>query len=123
MSLGSTSLPPPTADELARWDAMRRDGRCSACANAGEEIHHLLSGGGLRLGHRYTVLLCRHCHSHVKARTFKVHYPDGWMLGVQDARISWPEVEFPKTRARNPARSRCTASRKTVPRPTGGFAP
>ena len=116
MSFGSRSLPPPTADEEARWAAIREFGQCMACGEPGEEIHHLLSGGGLRLGHRLTVMLCAHCHGQVKYRTFATHYPDEFLLTKQDNCIGWPCIELPAARARNPARSKCTASTKTVPR-------
>ncbi len=123
MSMGSTSLPPPTADELARWAAIKDRCTCTACgdSNLFLEIHHLLSAGGLRLGHRFTVGLCQHCHPQVKLRTFKKHYPDAWLLSKQDQAIGWPAVELPATRTRT--RSRCTASTKQVRRPPGGFAP
>lgn len=120
--MGSTSLPPPTADELARWEACIEHGICIACASEGQENHHLLSEGGNRLGHRYTVFLCETCHSQVKTRTFKKHYPNDWLLAQQDLAIGWPCVELPKARARNPARSRCLPGRKTFPRSPKGFA-
>ena len=127
MSMGSTSLPPPTADELARWAAATDKG-CVVCvtidgATATDfENHHLLSRGGLRLGHRFTVCLCQHHHAQVKTRTFKKHFPDEFLLRRQDRMIGWPEIELPAKRARNPARSRCTAAANQVKRPASGFA-
>ncbi len=116
MSFGSTSLPPPTADEVARWAAIKDRCTCTACgdSNLFLEIHHLLSPGGLRLGHRFTVGLCQHCHPQVKTRTFRKHYPDVWLLEKQDRAIGWEPVQLPAKRARS--QSRCTASTKTFPR-------
>jgi hypothetical protein len=98
--------------------AIKNNGMCVACRTTagGVDCHHLLSPGGLRLGHRFTVGLCEHCHSQVKTRTFKKHYPDAWLLKRQDELIGWEPVELPAKRARNAARSRCTASSKTPPR-------
>lgn len=61
MSFGSRSLPPPTAEERARSARARQLG-CIACLMDGiggcgpNEEHHLLVGG-VRVGHRYTVIL------------------------------------------------------------------
>jgi hypothetical protein len=69
----SRSTKPPTADELARFAAMRRLG-CVACRLNREiglatatfgarnlEIHHVLSGGR-RIGHHATICLCHYHH-------------------------------------------------------------
>lgn len=84
------------------------------------EIHHLLSPGGLRLGHRFTVGLEKQAHAIVKTRTFRKHYPDAWLLAKQDKAIGWPAVELPAKRARS--QSRCTASAKQHPRNERGFS-
>jgi hypothetical protein len=121
--MGSTSLQPPTAEELVRWAAILALGLDAATGEAcSVEIHHLLSPGGLRLGHRFTVGLSKYSHAQVKTRTFKKHYPDAWLLKRQDELIGWAPVVLPAKRARNPARSRCTAAANQVKRPAGGFA-
>jgi Recombination enhancement, RecA-dependent nuclease len=62
----TTSLNKPTRYEQERIDAMRRLG-CVACAHLGLtninylELHHLLSGG-VRMGHWYSIFLCRGHH-------------------------------------------------------------
>lgn len=61
-----TSLSTPTKYEQERIDAMRRLG-CVACAHLGLpnvnelELHHLLEGG-VRMGHWYSLFLCRGHH-------------------------------------------------------------
>lgn len=67
MSFGSRSLPPETPTESMRMSSMKQQG-CIACIKEGIiakdsplEIHHLLSGG-IRLGHLFTVCLCKHHH-------------------------------------------------------------
>jgi len=61
-----TSLNSPTKYEHARIDAMRHLG-CVACAILGVpnlnqlELHHILSGG-VRMGHWFTLFLCRGHH-------------------------------------------------------------
>ena len=125
MSFGSTSLPPPTADELARW-ASASDKGCVVCAiltpgqgGVPTEQHHLLSAGGLRLGHRFTVCLCRHHHQQVKTRAFKKHFPDAVLLRRQDELIDWPTVELPVARKR---KGSTDTPSKVFPRPPGGFS-
>ena len=101
MAFGSTSLPPPTGAELERWEAIKDRRRCSACrCLESVEIHHLLSPGGLRLGHSYTAALCRTCHRFVKARSFKKHHPDQILLDRTNEDIGWPAVELPAARPR-----------------------
>jgi Recombination enhancement, RecA-dependent nuclease len=61
-----TSLNSPTKYEQTRIDAMRKLG-CCACAVLGVpnlnqlELHHILSGG-VRMGHYFSVFLCRGHH-------------------------------------------------------------
>jgi hypothetical protein len=61
-----TSLNSPTKYEQTRIDAMRKHG-CVACAMLGVpnvnqlELHHILSGG-IRMGHYFSVFLCRGHH-------------------------------------------------------------
>jgi hypothetical protein len=61
-----TSLAAPTKYEAERIEAMKSLG-CVACAvlevpNINDlELHHLLSGG-IRMGHWYTIFLCRGHH-------------------------------------------------------------
>jgi Recombination enhancement, RecA-dependent nuclease len=61
-----TSLNSPTKYEQTRIDAMRRLG-CAACAVLGVpnlnhlELHHMLSGG-VRMGHYFSMFLCRGHH-------------------------------------------------------------
>lgn len=75
------STKPPTADDQARFEAMRRVG-CLACLKNQEagrasatlvlrrlEIHHLLSGGR-RIGHYATICLC---HFHHQAKFLPYH--------------------------------------------------
>lgn len=62
MSLGRG--PPPTPDEAARHALIRACG-CICCGRADVEVHHLTVGGkhgAPRLGHRFTIGLCRWCH-------------------------------------------------------------
>lgn len=123
MSFGSRSLPPPTAEEVLRWARIKETRVCAATGWLGHvEIHHLLSAGGLRLGHRYTVGLEPATHAIVKTREFKEMWPNQRLLDVQDEMICWERAEIP-ARPERKRKSRCTASSKTVKRPTGGFAP
>lgn len=61
-----SSLPKPTKAEQARIERMLLLG-CAACAAIGIpnhhviEVHHMLSGGK-RMGHRFTLPLCRGHH-------------------------------------------------------------
>lgn len=64
MAFRSHSLPPPTDEDRARWALIRVCG-CIACGRPWPEIHHLTVGGkhgAPRLGHRFTIGLCRWCH-------------------------------------------------------------
>ena len=116
MSFGSRSLPPPTAGELRRWRRIKELETCTASGRRGPiEIHHLLSPGGLRLGHRYTVGLWPEVHKIVKTREFKEQWPNQELLNRQDQMICWEPAEIPQ-RAERRRKSKCTASTKTVPR-------
>ncbi len=119
MSFGSKSLPPPTADELQRWTEIKERRQCMACGFSFAqpvEVHHLLSGGGLRLGHRFSVGLCVTCHSVVKARWFKERWPNQKILDRQDEAIHWPLVLIPIRRERRNGSSTRSPS-KTYRRP------
>ena len=65
MSMGSRSLPPPTAEEIKRWALICEKG-CIVAHKHGHsfvpcEIHHLKSGN-LRIGHLYTIGLSAYIH-------------------------------------------------------------
>lgn len=123
VSFGSRSLPPPTANESQRMDMLKTHRFCVACLTHGPvELHHILSGGGLRLGHRYTVSLCRPCHSGVKTREFKARYPNQALLDASDYSVGWPMVELPIRPERSRKRRATTAAANQVKRPQGGFA-
>ena len=134
MSFGSRSLPPPTKDEAERMDAIKRANWCVACLSFEPvELHHILSEGGLRLGHLYTVGLCRPCHAEVKTRHFKALHTNQAMLDASNYVVGWRMTTIPPSRARRgstdrpvkrhqpPSKTskrgtRCTASAKTYPR-------
>lgn len=118
MSFGSKSLAPPTKFERERMDALKNYGWCVACCTFGPvELHHLLSKGGLRLGHRYTVSLCRPCHSAVKTRAFKALNTDQAMLDASDYILACNSTPLPTRRQRN--RKSKTTSSKMLPRRYG----
>ena len=123
MSFGSRSLPPPTAEEWLRWSQIRDMRICCASHKRGPvEIHHLLSGGGLRLGHRYTVGLAPEVHKGVKARDFKARWPNQKLLDKQDEMLCWgPKATIPARPERRRV-SKCVRPSKRVQRPAGGFA-
>ena len=101
VSFGSKSLPTPTAADLERWAAIKERMQCVACFAIGPvECHHLLSGGGLRIGHRYTASLCRFCHSVVKTRGFKASFTNQALLDATDFMIGWPLTMIPARRER-----------------------
>lgn len=101
MSMGSRSLPPPTPEEWERWQRIKGAGQDAATGERGHvEIHHLLSPGGLRLGHRYTVGLLPDTHRLVKTREFKAHWPNQILLDRQDNMIGWPLTTIPAKRDR-----------------------
>jgi hypothetical protein len=65
MSLGSKSLPPPTAEQKRRWELIRAKG-CIIARSEGMgfvpcEIHHLKSGN-VRMGHDFTIGLSAWIH-------------------------------------------------------------
>ena len=116
MSFGSRSLPPPTAEELERWMQIRGTGVCTVTHKRGPvEIHHLLSPGGLRLGHRYTVGLAPEVHKRVKEREFKAKWPNQVLLDKQDQMLCWgPKATIPE-RPQRKRISKCIRSGKTLP--------
>ena len=128
MSMGSRSLGQPTAEQSRRWDAMRSLG-CLTCwmrdgmsADEVTEIHHLTLGGkhgAPRLGHDYTVALCRWCHRGVRwwgnsaeemethfgpsyartPRAFRREYGDDQhLLDTQQDRLWLPRAALPSRR-------------------------
>lgn len=116
MSFGSKSLPPPTAEELERWQQIKGMGICCVTHARGPvEIHHLLSDGGLRLGHRYTVGLAPEVHRGVKARDFKSRWPNQALLDKQDQMLCWgPKATIPE-RPQRKRISKCTRPSKILP--------
>jgi Recombination enhancement, RecA-dependent nuclease len=70
------SWKPPTKSEQARIERMAHMG-CVACAAIGipnyhqMELHHILLGGK-RMGHRFTIFLCRGHHQGAFTETQKV---------------------------------------------------
>lgn len=61
-----SSLPKPTKSEQARIERMLIMG-CAACAAIGVQNHHLIEchhilDGGRRMGHRFTIPLCKGHH-------------------------------------------------------------
>jgi hypothetical protein len=120
MSFGSKSLPPPTADEIARWGAIKKSGCCICREEAGWsvpcEIHHMLSGGGLRISHRATVGLCPPHHRRVKERAFKAKWPNQELLTLQDQQIDWPLTIIPERRIRPAGKRPTERPSKRVPR-------
>jgi hypothetical protein len=123
VSFGSRSLNPPTAEELERWQQIKAMGICCVTHKRGPvEIHHLLSPGGLRLGHRYTVGLAPEVHAGVKVRDFKSRWPNQALLDKQDEMLCWgPKATIPD-RPQRKRKSRCTAASNQVKRPASGFA-
>lgn len=150
MSLGSRSLPAPTADEKRRQDACRKSG-CIACFLDGKrsleprETHHL-KVGNLRAGERFTVCLCAwHHQGHRPAvakseigpslakspRDFHLRYgSDQALLDAQDRRIDHPTAlialerrpgrQQPTGKTGHKRGMNCLPTSKTVPR--RGFA-
>lgn len=118
--MGSRSLKSPTPEEWLRWQWIRDAGCCTATGRRGHvEIHHLLSDGGLRLGHRYTVGLAPEVHAIVKTREFKANWPNQKLLDRQDELICWgPKAVIP-ARPERKRKSQCTASTKQAQRPQG----
>lgn len=101
MSMGSRSLPPPTPEEWERWQRIKDARRCLVLGPVEfVEIHHLLTAGGLRIGHRYTVGLSPLVHAVVKTRAFKQEWPNQKLLDTQDAAIDWPLTLIPAKRDR-----------------------
>lgn len=117
MSFGSKSLKPPTAEEWLRWQQIREMGICCATHKRGSvEIHHLLSDGGLRLGHRYTVGLAPEVHKIVKTREFKSRWPNQVLLDKQDEMLCWgPKATIP-VRPERRRKSKCTRPAKMLER-------
>lgn len=128
MSFGPSCLGKPSAEQERRWDAMRALG-CLTCwmrdgmsADDVTEVHHLTLGGkhgAPRLGHSYTVALCRWCHRGVKPhhhtaqemetyfgpsyaytpRTFRREYGDDQaLLDAQQERLGMPRIVLPSRR-------------------------
>ena len=124
MSFNSKSLPPPTAEERARWEAIKFEGYCTNCRHGGPvEIHHLLSGG-LRVSHLATVGLCAWCHRGIKpvGETItsmrwlrgpslyhhKREFYERWgsdqnLLDMQNGDIGWPRTIIGKPQRRRPS--------------------
>lgn len=83
MSMGSRSLPPPTAEQKRRWGLMEQFG-CIACHMQGRlgfgqcgepQRHHLTVGGkhgAPRLGHDFTVMLGAWHHMGLKTGVLPV---------------------------------------------------
>lgn len=71
-----SSLPKPTKSEQARIERMLIMG-CAACAAIGIENHHQIEChhmllGGKRMGHRFTIPLCKGHHQGAFTETQKV---------------------------------------------------
>jgi len=103
--MGSRSLPPPTPEEWERWQRIKQRRICVVSGPIEDpdeplEIHHLLTAGGLRIGHRYTVGLAQRIHAIVKTREFKREWPNQKILDTQDAAIDWPLTLIPAKRDR-----------------------
>ena len=116
MSFGSRSLPKATPEQIRRWALARQRGcvvtRCrpDAC-NGALEQHHLKSGN-LRMGHWWTVCLCKGHHDQA-AKLAKEHGNEQLMM-LQDSLLGYVT---PRIRERSRRRgSQCTASTKQVPR-------
>ena len=117
MSFGSRSLPAPTPEEWERWERIKQMGICAATGKrCWVELHHLLTAGGLRIGHRYTVGLAHSVHQQVKTREFKRQWPNQELLNRQDQMLGIPLVQIPARRQRRKA-SATLPGLKTVPRP------
>jgi hypothetical protein len=133
-------LPKPTPEQLRRWDLIRAKG-CICCGMQGwqreAEIHHLKSGN-LRLGHDFTIGLCKWHHRgepigrnalgdeigsiHIAgpslaegAKTFHWEYgQDDYLLKYQNELIGWTK-EPVRERVRKRG-SQCVAGKRTFPR-------
>lgn len=73
-----STQPRPTKDESTRMYLIKREIGCIACRMDGAngvpaDAHHIISGG-LRMGHRYTIPLCRTHHNQVKSKAFHMRY-------------------------------------------------
>ena len=73
-----SSLPAPTKAESRRIEIIKREVGCIACRKEGmncvpADAHHILSGGK-RMGHLYTIPLCRPHHNAVDAPWFEAQF-------------------------------------------------
>lgn len=84
-----TSLRPPTKYESERIEAMMRLG-CVCCAQSGiahiaQECHHILDGGR-RMGHWFTLPLCRGHHQGDFNKEQRQALPFGHLVAISDGR-------------------------------------
>lgn len=84
-----TALRQPTKYEAERIEAMMRLG-CVACAHIGivyvaHECHHILSGGR-RMGHWFTLPLCRGHHQGDWSGAQRECIPDKQRVAISDGR-------------------------------------
>ena len=94
-----TSLRAPTKYEAERMDAMMRLG-CVACAQIGiahvaQECHHILSGGR-RMGHWFTLPLCRGHHQGDFSAEQRQVFPAGTLVAISDGRKLFNAVYSPE---------------------------
>lgn len=113
MSMGSRSLPAPTAEQKRRWADAREKGCIAGLIEGGDcsgvlEQHHLKSGN-LRMGHWFTVCLC--AGHHARAAGLSKVYGNERLMLVQDRLLGY---KTPRIRERN-RKSKCTRSDKTLP--------
>lgn len=139
-----SNAPAATKDESARITACKESG-CVACLMEGKAVvygdYHHFKTGGKRAGHRFGCCLCKWhhvgdqneghdlqmmeaIHGPSLARTSKAFHlrygSDQSIQDFEDRLIGWP-MQIIK-RVRNAAKSRCTRSKKTVPRSASGFS-
>ena len=73
-----SSLPQPTQAESRRIGLIKREIGCIACRLDGincvqADAHHILDGSR-RMGHEFTIPLCRFHHEHINSKSFEMRY-------------------------------------------------
>jgi hypothetical protein len=85
-----TSLPSPNKREAARIARIRQGG-CVCCALLGLpnfqylELHHILDGG-VRIGHWFTIFLCRGHHQGDWSQRQRTLIPPAKLVSISDGR-------------------------------------